>query len=170
MRRAAPALAQSGRRASRDAEPGTQYPDGMMAVIRWLLLCLVACSGGSSDEDQLEQFVRDVTGEVDDALVGRALGYTEFAEVPVDVRAPGYAGVYRDDRAEEIEQAFRRAMQRFFWGDKLRVRSHQIEIDGSHADVGMRLLTSKGPLRVETALEKTAAGWKVSKVHVERGL
>ena len=130
----------------------------------------MACSGGSSDEDLLERYVQDVTGEVDDGLVRRAMGYTDFEQVPVDVRAPGHAGVYRDDRAQEIGAAFRAAMRRFLWGTKLRVRARTIEVDGTRADVNFRLMTDVGPLRVDTSLQKTEAGWKVSKVHVERGL
>lgn len=140
-----------------------------VAAVAWL--GWTACADGDpSDEDLLERFVKDVTGKVDEGLITRALGYTDFAVLPVDVKAPRHAGVYRQDRQAELEKAFRRVMRQLFWGSELRVRASNIAIDGTRADVGMRLMTSVGPLRVETSLEKTPAGWRVSKVHVERGL
>lgn len=134
-------------------------------------LFLVACgTDGPSDEELLERFVSDVTGQVDDDMIQRALVYTDFANVPVDVKAPGHAGVYRAEQAEQIIGAYTGALRRFLWNTKLRVRAKTIAIHGAQADVSIRLFTPHGPLRAETSLQKQPTGWKVSKVHLVRGL
>jgi hypothetical protein len=134
-----------------------------------LLLALMCGCGkaGPTDEELLEQFVKDVTGTVDDALVSRAVGYTALTELPIDVRVPQHQGVYREDRADELLGSFREQMNRHFGGSELKLRRHTIKIEGDRAEVGMRLMTQRGPIQADIGLQKLASGWRVSKVHAQ---
>ena len=120
-----------------------------------------------TDEELLEQFVKDVTGTVDDGLLTRAVGYTALDELPIDVRVPNQQGVYRADRSAELLGRFREEMHRHFGGTELNLRRHTIKIDGDHAEVGMRLMTARGPIQADVGLKKLAAGWRVDKVHAQ---
>lgn len=134
-----------------------------------LWLVLAGCGGDENrDEELLEKFVADVTGPVNDALVERAIGYTQLAELPIDVRVPQYAGVYDVSRRDELFNGFRNGMRGHFYGTELAVRSKKIAIEGERATVKLALMTGVGPLRAEIALQKIAAGWKVTRVHVDR--
>jgi hypothetical protein len=135
-----------------------------------VLGCLLVSScgkAGPTDEDLLEQFVKDVTGAVDEGLLTRAVGYTALDELPIDVRVPQHQGVYREDRAEELIGSFREGMRRQFGGSELKLRRHTIEIEGDHAEVGMRLITKLGPIQADIGLQKLSAGWRVNKVHAQ---
>lgn len=135
-----------------------------------VLLLALACSCGKSgptDEDLLEQFVKDVTGMVDEGLLSRAVGYTALAELPIDVSVPQYQGVYREDRADELLGSFRQQMRQHFSGSELTLRRHTIKIEGDRADVGMSLMTQRGPIQVDVGLQKLASGWRVNKVHAQ---
>lgn len=135
-----------------------------------LCACLVlACkSGPPSDEDLLERFVDEVTGEVDAALVERSLGYTDMAQLPLDVRVPHLAGVYDASRSAELASGYRQGMRERFYGTKLAVRKLAIELHGERADVRLALMTAVGPLHADIGLQKLTSGWKVSRVHVDR--
>lgn len=138
------------------------------------LLCLLSCfwgcncKGEPSDEDVIEKFIEDITGEVDGGYVARAMAYVDFENYPVDVRVPRYAGVYTAAQGAEIEKQFRKVIKRRFAGTELRRRSSRYEIDGDRAEVHLGLLSAVGPLRAELELTKAAPlTWKVNKVHIE---
>jgi hypothetical protein len=134
-----------------------------------LFMLLAGCGGkdGPTDEELIERFVKDVTGEVDDAYVARALGYVDMQRFPIDVRVPRMAGVYTDERSEELISGFKQGMQRFFYGTKLKVRSERIEISGDSAEVKLVLVTAVGVLSADITLRKASPGvWKVARVHV----
>lgn len=134
-----------------------------------LVLALLACEDGPpSDEDLLERFVEEVTGEVDDALVERSLAYTQMQQLPIDVRVPHFAGVYDASRSAELIAGYRQGMRERFYGTKLAVRKKTIEITGERADVKLALMTAVGPLHADIGLQKLGSGWKVSRVHVDR--
>jgi len=139
-------------------------------IAAFALLLALACScskSGPTDEELLEQFVKDVTGTVDDALVNRAVGYTALTELPIDVRVPQHQGVYREEDAEELLGNFRDQMRRVFGGSELALRRHTIKIEGDRAEVGMRLMTQRGPIQADIGLQKLASGWRVNKVHAQ---
>lgn len=142
--------------------------------MRWAPLILVlsaaACGDDAvSDEDLLEKFVEDVTGDVDEAYVARALGYVDMARYPLDVRVPHHAGVYAEDRAPEIVGHFKSVMASHFYGTEIKLRSDKIEIQGDRAEVKLGLVTAVGPLGASFTLQKAGEGvWKVSRVHVDR--
>ena len=143
------------------------------AALCLLGLLLTHCGGGDeppTDEELLEQFVKDVTGVVDGPMMTRSLRYVALAEVPLDVSVPGMQGVYREDGAEKLTKRYRTEMRRRFGGSEIKVRSSKITLEGTGAKVMMRLTTAQGPLRAQCELQKIATGWKVSKVHVEPGL
>jgi hypothetical protein len=121
-----------------------------------------------SEEDLIERFIQEVTGPVDSQLVERAISYTQLDALPIDVRALHFAGVYDASRADELLRAFREGMARRFYGTELDVRSKQITIEGSRAHVKLALMSGVGPLRVDLGLQRLAAGWKVTRVHVDR--
>jgi hypothetical protein len=137
-----------------------------------LVLCVLLSGCGDdevSDEDLIERFIKDVTGEVDDAYVARALGYVDMGRFPIDVRVPHHAGVYAEDRAPELISAFKRGMRQHFYATELKLRSDRHEIQGDRAEIKLGLMTAVGPLDVEIALRKAGPGaWKVAKVHVDR--
>lgn len=136
-----------------------------------LVLGVAACDCGDgepSDEDLIEKFIADVTGDVDAGYVQRCLAYVDLDAYPLDVRVPQHAGVYDAERGPEIEKAFRRVVDRRFKNTEIKRRSAKFEIEGNRADVHLALLTAVGPLRAELTLEKAAPlTWKVSKVHIE---
>ena len=133
------------------------------------LLLAAGCRGGEvSDEDLIERFIKDVTGDVDEAYVAGALGYVDMERVPIDVRVPRQAGLYEADRAPELIGSFKRAMEQRFYGTEIKLRSDKYEINGDSADVRLGLMTAVGPLSADIGLRKTGPGsWKVSRVHVE---
>lgn len=144
---------------------------------RWSMMLVVLCSlvagcgdhGGPSDEELVEQFVRDVSGKVDDAYVSRALGYLEIARYPLDVRVPQLAGVYTEEREHEIVGQFKSGMRRYFYDSEIKLRSQRFEIEGDRAEVTLGLITAVGPLGASITLRKAAPGvWKVARVHVDR--
>lgn len=139
-----------------------------------LLVCCAALSfvtsagcerGGPTDEELLEQFVKDVTGVVDEELLSRAVGYTALGELPIDVQVPQHQGVYRAEHADELLGSFRAEMRRHFGGSELKLLRHKLEIEGDRADIGMRLMTKRGPIQADIGLRKLAEGWRVTKVH-----
>jgi hypothetical protein len=135
-----------------------------------VLLVAAACGDDTvSDEDRIERFIADVTGEVDEVYVKRALGYVDMARYPLDVRVPRHGGVYPEERSKEIVKHFKSAMQRHFYGTEIKLRSDEFEITGDRAEVKLGLMTAVGPLGASFTLRKTSAGdWKVSRVHVDR--
>ena len=139
-----------------------------------VVLCALLCGcgkDGPSDEDLLEKFAQDVTGEVDAALVERSLGYVDIERYPVDVRVPRMSGVFNETRAEELIGAYRTGMKRHFWGDTLKLRNTKIEIEGDSARVQMSIRCRYGGLKVDVGLRKPEPlVWKVAKVHVQRSL
>lgn len=133
-----------------------------------LLLAAGCRGGGVSDEDLIERFIKDVTGDVDEAYVARALGYVDMERVAIDVRVPRHAGLYEADRAPELIGLFKRAMEQRFYGTEIKLRSDKYEIKGDDADVRLGLMTAVGPLSADIGLHKTGPGsWKVSRVHIE---
>jgi len=140
-----------------------------VALASLALPCLAACGDDEpSDEDLLEQFVKDVSGRVDEAYVERALAYLDVERYPIDVSVPQHSGVYDAERAPEIIEHFRNTMLGRFKGDDIQVPRHHIAIEGDHAKVNMSMRTRLSPLKVEVELQKPAPGtWKVSMVHVE---
>lgn len=126
------------------------------------------CDSGPTDEDMIEKFIEDVTGDVDAGYVGRCMAYVDFESYPLDVRVPQHAGVYNADRGDEIRKAFERVVERRFMNTEIKKRSANYEIEGDRAEVKLALLSAVGPLRAEITLEKAAPlTWKVSRVHVE---
>jgi hypothetical protein len=144
-------------------------PTGWTPLFLVLLLAAACGDDTPSDEDLIERFIEDVTGDVDDAYVGRALGYVDMARFPLDVRVPHHAGVYAEDRAPEIVDHFKRAIRQYFHGTELKLRSDEVEITGNRAEVKLGLMTAVGPLGARITLQKAGEGvWKVSRVHVDR--
>lgn len=148
-----------------------------MMIRRWTIACLAACclviacgdDGAPSDEELVEQFIRDVTGKVDDAYVSRALGYVEIERYPLDVRVPQLSGVYTEERKQEIAGQFRSGMRRYFYDSEIKLRSDRFEIQGDRAEITLGLMTAVGPLGASITLRKAAPGsWKVARVHVDR--
>ena len=139
----------------------------VFALVLWLL---AACGDDTpSDEDLIERFIEDVTGEVDDAYVARALGYVDMARFPLDVRVPHQAGVYGEDRAAEIVGQFKSVMRSRFYGTEIKLRSDKIEIEGGRAEVRLGLMTAVGPLGASFTLQKAGEGvFKLSRVHLDR--
>jgi hypothetical protein len=134
-----------------------------------LLLFVASCRGGGvTDEDLIERFIKDVTGDVDDAYVARALGYVDMERVPIDVRVPHQAGLYDADRGPELTGTFKRVMRSRFYETEIKLRSDHYEINGDSADVKLGLMTAVGPLSADIGLRKAGPGnWKVSRVHIE---
>jgi hypothetical protein len=135
-----------------------------------LILLVAACGDDTpSDEDLIERFIEDVTGEVDDAYVARALRYVDMARYPLDVRVPHHAGVYAEERAPEIIGEFKRVMRSRFYETEIKLRSDAVEITGDRAEVKLGLMTAVGPLGASFTLQKASPGvWKVSRVHLDR--
>lgn len=142
-----------------------------VAVLSCVLLPLSLGGCGDdepSDEDLLEQFVKDVSGHVDEAYVERALSYIEPARYPLDVAVPQHSGVYDAESAPKIVEHFRQTMLGRFRGDDVKVPRHHIDIKGDRATVKMTMRTRISPLRAEVDLQKREKGvWKVTRVHVE---
>jgi hypothetical protein len=124
--------------------------------------------GGPSDEDLLDKFVKDVSGPVDAALVERSIGYTQLADLPIDVRVPQLSGVYDSSKSDELLSSYRNGMRGHFYGTEIDVRSKTIAIHDAHADVKLALMTAVGPLHADIGLQKLASGWKVERVHIDR--
>jgi hypothetical protein len=142
---------------------------GAMSVLIVLLSGLACGDDAVSDEDLIERFIEDVTGKVDDAYVGRALGYVDMSRYPLDVRVPHHGGVYPEERAPEIIAQFKKAMRRYFYDTEIKLRSDTFEIKGDSAEVKLGLMTAVGPLGASFTLRKAGEGvWKVSRVHVDR--
>lgn len=136
-----------------------------------LLATLSGCKkdSGPTDEELIEQFIEDVTGPVDDALVARALGYLALDKLPIDVRVPHMAGVYAADRdGTELVAAFKRGMRERFYGTELAVRSQKIEIKDGRAEITLALMTGLGPVRATLNLQRLPEGFRLSLVHVDR--
>lgn len=145
--------------------------DRLSSAARIVVLVVVAACGDDtpSDEDLIEKFIEDITGDVDDAYVARALGYVDMARYPLDVRVPHHAGVYAEDQAPEIVGHFKTAMRQYFYNSEIKLRSDKVEIEGSRAEVKLGLMTAVGPLGASFTLQKAGEGvWKVSRVHVDR--
>ncbi len=139
------------------------------ARIAIVLVLAAGCRGGGvSDEDLIERFIKDVTGDVDEAYAARVLGYVDMDRVPIDVRVPHHAGLYQNDRAPELIGAFKRVIEQRFQGSEIKLRSDKYEIKGDSAGVRLGLMTAVGPLSADLGLSKTGPGtWKVSRVHIE---
>ena len=139
-----------------------------IGLLSCALASLFACGKKApSDEDLLEQFVRDVTGKADEALVQRAIGYTALDSLPIDVRVPHYAGVYDASQRDELFREFRQRMERHFYQTVIDVRSQKIELHGADADIRLGLMTAVGPLHAEFGMHKLGAQWKVQRVYVD---
>ena len=124
-----------------------------------------------SDEELIEKFIEDVTGEVDRDYVMRALGYVDLARVPLDAEVmlpvASHAGVYDAARSEELTSRFRKYM-RPYYGNKIRLLKKRIEIDGDRAEVLMVIFGRQARLRVEIAMRKLDGRWWVASCHISR--
>lgn len=116
-----------------------------------------------TDEERLEQFVDDVTGEIDEASIVRALAWTDASSEAVEVTARGNMRVY-DDQAQ-LETDARRNLRSFI-GDNLRTLQQSIVVDGEVATVSLRLFTSRGVVDVEFRLRRHDEHWRINRVVV----
>ena len=143
---------------------------------RHLLLALllatsvVACGDDEPDDEELiEKLIEAVTGKIDAGYVDRALGHVDVARYGLDVRVPRHAGVYDENSAPQLFDAFRKGMKERFLGDTFKLRGLEIEVEGDRAEARFGLITRLGPTSVSMTLRKPGPGvWKIARVHVER--
>ncbi len=116
-----------------------------------------------TDEERLDAFVDDVTG--DGARVTRALGYADPSRVPVEVVHGDALDVYGDgqevDLADEAHDALSALNER-----EATLVQKTIEIRGDNALVALRLQTGDGPVSAQFRLVRRGDGWLLSRVRV----
>lgn len=120
-----------------------------------------------SDEERLEQLVRDSTGRIDavrmDAGIRR---WVDLERQPLEVSALGESLYYGSGEDAALRERATRAV-RSLSGSELRALSSGIEVDGDEARVSIRAL-GQGLGRIEWTLRKHDGDWLVARLSVQR--
>lgn len=118
-----------------------------------------------TDQEQLETFVDDVTGEVRTTRIDSALGWVDLSEEPVEVVAGSEPRMYRvGEEADLAEDAH--AVLAPLEGENATLLQDAIEIDGDAARIALRLSTNDGVCDVQYLMRKRGEDWVVSRVRV----
>jgi hypothetical protein len=118
-----------------------------------------------TDEERLEAFVDSVHGEVTSERIDEALSHCDPSIEPVEVQVFGDTTLYTD--SSELESRARESLRRFS-GDDLRVMTSSVRVEDGRGNIRLRLLSSRGMMRVDFTLVAHGERWLVSKVMVSR--
>jgi hypothetical protein len=116
-----------------------------------------------TDEERLETFVDDVTGE--EGRVAHALDYTDPSRVPVELVTNDALDVYGDGEEVDLADGAHVVLAPIASRDATLVQE-TIEIRGDNALVALRLRTGDGPVDAQFRLVRRGDGWLVSRVRV----
>ncbi len=114
-----------------------------------------------TDQERLEAFVEAVSGEVSGDRIDDALAYVQTGRAPLTFRA-GPEEHYFDDRDADFARRARRALRPLLGTDAELVQQN-IEIEGDHADVHLRVRTAGGVVNGSIELEKAGGRWLVTR-------
>ena len=118
-----------------------------------------------TDQEQLETFVDDVTGDVRTSRIDHALGWVDLSEESVEVVAGAEPRLYQvGDEADLAEDA--RSVLAPLEGENATVLQDAIEIDGDSARIALRLSTAEGVCDVHYLMRKRGEAWVMTRVRV----
>lgn len=122
-----------------------------------------------TDEERLELFVEDVTGDVGpDRVMNARVRWVDLDRQPLEISAMGRSLLYRageDDALQERSQTALRSM----YGERLRALTSGITVDGERATVTLRLMGDRSGLhQVQWRLRKRDDEWLVERLAVTR--
>ncbi len=122
-----------------------------------------------TDEERLEVFVDDVTGEVTRGRVQLAQSrWVDLSRQPLEVSALGQSLLYRAGEEAALGARASEALQTLA-GANLRVLGSTLAIEGDRATVGLRLLSrERGMSEVEWRLVRDGERWLVARLSVRR--
>lgn len=152
--------------------PGKYKILGIGVVVLIIGLIILMDSLIVTDEERIELFIEDVTGELEYGYVDKALGYTDLSFVPLDLRVSLYgfthAGVYDASKRAELRQWVQKHLRRFY-NERIGVMGSSIDINGQQADVSLTVISARRlRLEVDLKMQKRGDDWLVTAVNVHR--
>jgi hypothetical protein len=133
-----------------------------------LVLALLCAACGTSDADHIDEFVKNVTGEVSAERIDQVLArYVDLELQPLEVNVLGDSRGYGPEQSPKLAQDAH-ARLTFLYGRRLNVLRKHIEIKAPSAWVELQLLGSGGMGNLRFQLDKHAERWLIGRVDVGR--
>lgn len=140
-------------------------------------ILLVAVVGGlvaydalvETDEERLERLGDAVSGTLSlERMRGARANWVDLDRQPLEVSALGESWLFREGEREALDDRARVSLRPVL-GDRLRVLSSGVEIEGESATVSMRVLADRGGLyQLAFDLEKVEGDWLIARLAVRR--
>lgn len=122
-----------------------------------------------TDEERLEVFVEHVTGPVSASRVASARArWVDLDRQPLEISALGRSLRYGAGDEEDLTERSHRALEPVF-GDRLRVLTDAITVEGDDATVSLRVMSERrGLATLEWRLRRHGDEWLVERLAVRR--
>ena len=111
-----------------------------------------------TDRERLEEFIEAVTGKVSDSRIDEALDYIDLSKVSMEVVRDGRRRRYDHRNANELPPDARKALATLA-GSRIHLIQENIELDGEHARVALRLRTDRGLANAVFDLRRADDDW-----------
>ncbi len=136
----------------------------ILAAICLLMGSVVLDALVITDEEQVDDFIDLLIGQVDTEQIDEALTFTDPAREPIDARVGNREVLF--DEGDEVQLArMVREAARELEGQVEEVQ-RSIAIEGDRADVGLRVRTESGLVDAQMVLRRHGDGWLVSRARV----
>lgn len=122
-----------------------------------------------TDEERLERLSDAVSGTLSlERVRGARANWVDLDRQPLEVSALGESWLFREGEREALDDRARVSLGPVL-GDRLRVLSSGVEIEGQSATVSMRVLADRGGLyQLAFDLEKVEGDWLIARLAVRR--
>ncbi len=141
---------------------GLALAGALLAACVWMIVDYLVVT----DAERIQVFLDSVTGEVSSDKIDAALSWVDTSRQPVEVYVMGRSDLYEDD--ETLRTRARESMRRFM-GQDLRILGENIEVEGDHAHLHVRVINSQlGMVNANFDFRRRGDDWLVSKVSVTR--
>jgi hypothetical protein len=143
-------------------------PLGTSLLIAFLSLSGVAVAADAlvtTQREELDSFVDDVTRDKADSRIDGALGYINPSVLPVKLSAAGSLQEYAGGESQDLSEAVRSALGVFDSADQ-DLLQESVQVDGDHATVTTRLGDASYEQTVIYNLVRRDERWLVRAVRV----
>ena len=118
-----------------------------------------------TDRERMEQFVKAVTGRVEDKRIDNALKYADPSKVTMELIHNGRRHKYSDRNARDLKPDAREALATLS-GSRLNLIQETIQLDGERARIALRLSTNQGLANTIFDLRREDDEWLLRRVTV----
>lgn len=118
-----------------------------------------------TDRERMEAFVEAVTGNVSSRRIDNALRYANPKKVSMDLIHEGRRHRYDDRNAADLKTDARKALAPLE-GSRLSLLQENIQLDGTHARIALRLRTNEGFANTVFDLRREDDEWLLRRVTV----